>query len=403
MRLLILPFLFITTIGLAQVSMDEFLWSALEAPAIKAFDNQNVFLESNPYRLSMIRRMEFRTESNQLDPERQDFALRVNPANPWELKRNNQYFQTYQEVLQLDRERELKELLKTRYEAIINWVYLEEIKKLKEEEQTITQNLIRILEAQRFSDFFNANDYVELKIDQVEKIVELEELYFSEDNQRNRIESLFPTAKNQPLAWSFADLISIDAIGQLITEEQTSSTGEVAYREKRINLAEAEWALEKSNINIGFVQAQYQQFRVEQDRSPWSIGLGVTLPFFNPNKGDMAKRKLEVMEAEGDLADAKDEQLAGQELMKARVQTLTARYHNIKNQMDSLNVDALASTLQEIKDSNPLVVMRLKRSLVKSKNSTARLRKEIYLAYVEFLWYSEKLQQQPLKNYLGTE
>jgi hypothetical protein len=347
--------------------------------------------------------MEFRTESNQLDPERQDFALRVNPANPWELKRNNQYFQTYQEVLQLDRERELKELLKTRYEAIINWVYLEELKKLKEEEQTITQNLIRILEAQRFSDFFNANDYVELKIDQVEKIVELEELYFSVDNQRNHIESLFPTAKNQPLAWSFADLISIDAIGQLITEEQTSSSGEVAYREKRINLAEAEWALEKSNINIGFVQAQYQQFRVEQDRSPWSIGLGVTLPFFNPNKGDMAKRKLEVMEAEGDLADAKDEQLAGQELMKARVQTLTARYHNIKKQMDSLNVDALASTLQEIKESNPLVVMRLKRSLVKSKNSTARLRKEIYLAYVEFLWYSEKLQQQPLKNYLGTE
>ncbi len=403
MRFLILPLLLFTSIGWAQVTMDEFLFSVLEAPAIQAFDNQNVFLESNPYRLSVIRRMEFRTESNQLDPERQDFALRLNPANPWELKRNNQYFQTYQEVLQLDRERELKKLLKVRYDAIINWVYLEEIKKLKEEEQTITQNLIRMLEAQRFSDYFNANDYVELKIDQVEKIVELEEHYFDEDNQRSQIETLFPQAKNQSLSWTFEDLISMNAIEKQIEGAQAGSMGEVAYREKRITLAEAEWALEKSNINIGFLQAQYQQFRIEQDRSPWSIGLGVTLPFFNPNKGDMAKRKLEMIEAEGDLEDAKEEQQAGQALMKEKESTLMARYNSLQTQMDSLNVDALANHLLEIKDSNPEVVMRLKRSLVKLENSTARLRKEIYLAYVEYLWYAERLQQQPLKNYLATE
>lgn len=117
----------------------------------------------------------------------------------------------------------------------------------------------------------------------------------------------------------------------------------------------------------------------------------------------MAKRKLEMIEAEGDLEDAKEEQQAGQALMKEKVSTLMARYNSLQTQMDSLNVDALANHLLEIKDSNPVVVMRLKRSLVKLKNSTARLRKEIYLAYVEYLWYAERLQQQPLKNYLATE
>ena len=183
-----------------------------------------------------------------------------------------------------------------------------------------------------------------------------------------------------------------------MTNEQEGSVGEVAYREKRITLAEAEWALEKSNINVGFLQAQYQQFRVEQDRSPWSIGLGVTLPFFNPNKGNMTKRKLDRIEAEGDLADAKAEQEAGRVMLKSKVENLTNRYQSLRTKMDSLNIDALATTVQEIRNSNPVVGLRLQRSLLKSKAMQARLRMEIYLAYIEYLWFSEVLQQQPLKN-----
>ncbi|UXP31597.1 hypothetical protein N6H18_14690 [Reichenbachiella agarivorans] len=381
--------------------MDDFLWSALETPAIQAFDHQNTFLDSNPYKLSFIRGMEFRTESNQLDPDRQDYALRLNPANPWEIKRNNQYFQTYQEVSQLDRQRELKKVLKAHYEAIIDWAYLKEQKNIKEEEQKIAQTQIKILEAQRFSNFFDANDYVELKIDQLEQVVALEELYFEEDAQRNKIESLYPSAKNQIIAWTLNELISIEKIQSVIEDPQmVSAYGEVAYRQKQVELAESEWALEKSNINIGYLQAQYQQYRVDQDRSPWSIGLGVTIPIFNPNKGDMTKRKLEMIEAEGNLADAQNEQQTGLELMKQKIKTLTTRYYNFQIQLDSLNVDLLSSNLQQMTNSNPMTVVKLKSSLIKSKSISALMKKEIYLAYMEYLWHAEMLQQQPLKNYL---
>ncbi len=404
MRTNIFLFLFFPFILNAQVAMDEFLGAALEAPAVKAFDNQNAFLQSNPYRLSLIRGLEFRTESNQLDPQRQDFALRLNPANPWEVKRNNQYFQSYHEVVNLDRDRELKKILKIHYDAIIDWAYLEEQKQLKEEERLLTHTLIQILEAQRFSNYFDANDYAELKIDMVEKVVALEELYFEEDAQRSKIELLYPLAKTQIISWSLGELISIEGIERWIENYQSTPVlGEVAYRQKRVELAQSEWALEKSNINVGFVQAQYQQYRIEQNRSPWSIGLGVRLPLFNPNKGDMTKRKLEVIEAEGDLVAAKDEQQEGLELMKRKVKTLTTRYYNMQHQMDSLNIDAMASNLQEIEDSNPIAVVSLKRSLIKSKTIAARLRKEIYLAYIEYLWYAGLLQLQPIENYLSSD
>ena len=383
---------------------DDFLRATLEAPAIQVFDQQDIYLESNPYRLSLLRELEFRTESNQIDTERQDYALRLQPANPWEVKRNKEYFQTYQEVLQLDRQRELKKLLKTHYEAIIDWAYIKEQKKLKEEEQELERTLIKILEAQRFSDFFDADDYTQLKIDQVEKIVALEELYFEEETQRSKIEVLYPPAQNQTISWSLSELISIDEIEQVIENYHSAAEfGEVAYRQKQVELTQSEWALEKADINIGFLQAQYQQIRIEQDRSPWSIGMGVTIPISNPNKGNMTKRRLEMIKTEGNLTEAKHEQQTGLALMKKKVKTLTTRYNNLQNQLDSLNIDALASNLLEIKSSNPITAVRLKSSLIKSRSIAAFLQKEIYQAYIEYLWYAEMLQPQPLKNHLSPD
>tara|TARA_Y100001972_G_scaffold109325_1_gene140127 strand:- start:4444 stop:5664 length:1221 start_codon:yes stop_codon:yes gene_type:complete len=401
MRLLVSCFLLLPSTLYAQLTMEDFLRSAAESSAIQAFDKQNDFLESNPYKLPVINGLEFRTESNQLDLDRQDYALRLKPANPWEVKRNKEYFQTYQQTLQLDRQRELKNTLKTYYETIIDWAYLDELKNLKQEENEIVKTSIEILEAQRFSNFFDANDYAELKIDQVEKLVEQEELSFEEDAQRSKIEMLYPSARNQVISWTLGDLIPIENIQFMIEDHPTvNGSGEVAYRQKKIELAQSEWALEKSNINVGYLQAQYQDYRIEQDRKPWSIGLGITIPIFNPNKGDMAKRKLEVIEAESDLLDARNEQQEGLALIEKKLQTLATRYHNLQNRLDNLDVPSLTANLQKIESSNPITMVQLRGSLIKSRSIAARLKKEIYLAYIDYLWYSELLQQQPFQNYL---
>ncbi len=134
---------------------------------------------------------------------------------------------------------------------------------------------------------------------------------------------------------------------------------------------------------------------------PWSISLGVVIPVFNPNKGDMAKRKLEAIEAEGDLAYAKNEQQAGRELLRAKIESLIKRYRDISSLMESLKVDELATALQQIKDSNPMTTVRLQSNLIKSKTMAARLKQDIYLSYIEYLSYSEVLQQRPLINFLS--
>lgn len=387
----------------AQVSMEEFLQSAYDEPALQSFTAQENFLNTKAYRLAPIQKLEFRTESNQLDRTRQDYALRINPANPWEMKRTNQYFMTYNELLQLDRDRTLKESLLARYDVIIGWLYFQEMRDLKEEDQKITEKLLGILEGQRFSVFFNAEDYVELKLDQVDRTIELEETHFEIDNQRRRIEALFAQARLKTIEWPVSSVISIERIVAIVDSlsHQEVLAGEVAYRKKQIDLATSEWKLEKSNINVGFFQTQYQQWREEQGRKPWSISAGVTIPIFNPNKGDMAKRKLDMLEAQGEFDAAKSEQLAGREISREKMTNLVKRYKEVYKMIDNLNVGTMATTLQQIKDSNPMAVVRVQRNLNKLKVTAVRLKQEIYLTYLQFLGYSEVLQHPPIINYLS--
>jgi len=405
LRVTCLLFVFVPFFVKAQVSIEDFLLATLDEPALRSFTEQDNFLNGKPFRLAPIQKLEFRTRSNQLDPQRQDYALRVSPANPWEMKRNNQYFKTYQELLQLDRNRLLKQLLQARYEIIIEWMYYQEISLLKEEDKKTTEKMLSILEGQRFSTYFDADDYVKLKLDQVEKAIAVEEVHFEVDNQRRRVEALYEKVRLSAIEWQAAPLISIEKLEAVIdslSKEQVAG-GEVAYREKKIDLATREWQLEKSNISVGYLQTQYQKYRIEQGREPWNIAMGVTIPVFNPNKGDMAKRKLSMIEAEGDLIQAKDDQQAGRELSYRKIKSLIVRYNDINNMMEELHVGTLANSLQQINDSNPTAVIRLQGNLIKLKTMASRLKQEIYVSYVEFLGYAEVIQQTPLLNYLSPD
>jgi hypothetical protein len=402
-RKFIFLFLFLPYVTNAQVTMEDFLQAAWEEPSLKSFANQNQFLSSKPYRLAPVQRLEFRTESNQLDPARQDYALRINPANPWEMKRNNQYFRTYQETLQLDRDRLLKQSLQARYQVIINWLYYQELSELKANDKQNSERLLLILEGQRYSDFFDVEDYIKLKLEQVDKTIELEETHFEIDNQQRKVEALHEQARGKTLLWPTDAVVSIKRL-EAIVDSLTQLAiigGEVQYREKKIDLTTHEWQLEKSNINVGFLQAQYQPYRVEQGRKPWNLSLGVTIPVFNPNKGDMTKRKLEVIEAEGDLDVAKGEQQAGRELMHAKIKSLIQRYNEVDNMTENLNVSSMASILQQFNSSNPSATIQFQSKLIKLKTISARLRQEILLSYIEYLGYSEVIQHRPLVNFLS--
>ena len=387
----------------AQVTMQEFLRSVKTDYEVSSYEAQISYLDAKTYRLSPLQKLEFRTRSNQLDPDRQDYGIRFTPANPWEIRSNNHYFQQYRSVLSFERDLALKDALMVRYSLIIDLLYLREIKALKEEAQRLVNVQVSIMEKQRQSDFFNAEDYVELKLDHMDRSVEFEEANFDLLNQFRKIEGAYPGASGQTVDWNYDQILTVDRVGYIVDSLYGLQLTPVSlkYRESMIDLANQEYKLEKSNINVGFVQAQYEPYRVEQDRKPWNVSLGVTIPITNPNKGDMTKRKLEAIEAEHERDETKAEIKTLTISSREQLKSLMLRYQDIKEKIHSLNVGTLSSTLNAIRDENPMATIRFNENLLKLKAIEVKLRQSILTTYIEFLGHTDTIQQTPLINFLS--
>jgi len=338
-----------------------------------------------------------------LQTNQQEYALRFTPANPWEIRNNNRYFKAYQSSLLFERDLILKEALTKRYVQIIYILYYSELKLLLDDMRQLVDNQVAILEKQQTSSFFDADDYVELKMKQLNRMVEVEEADFELQNQQQRVVRLYPEAHGQALTWNLDAVISIDRLESVVDSLTKASlvSASVEYQKQKIEMASREYALEKANINVGFLQTEFDQRRVEQDRSPINISFGVTIPITNPNKGDMAKRKLEMIEAEYDLEEAKHESQTDRVILQENVGNLIQRYRSLQLKIDQLEKGNLIQSLSALKGGDPLIVAQYREDIVKLEMLLLKLKREIYFAYIEYLSLADNLQQQPLVNYLS--
>lgn len=399
---LIVIFLTVPSALNAQVTMEAFILSARSDFDLLTFEDQIGYLDKEEYRLSPLQRTEIRTQSKQLDPSRQQYAIRLTPSNPWEVRNNSKYFAQYKSVLTHEKGLALKDALLERYNLVVAFIYYSEVKNLRDEVRRLTDLQVSVLERQRNSDFFKGEGYIELKLDQMDNTVEAEEAAFELDNHVRAMSASYPALSQNP-GWKDDELISVERIGKVIDSLLTVRTtpATLLYRDSQIELANREYKLEKANVNFGFVQTEYENYRIEQGRKPWSISAGVTIPLTNPNKGDLSKRKLEVIEAEHKRKEA--EVVMNSQLKGAynELKSLLTRHQEIRSKIKALNVGGLSETLNAISEENPVATIRFQSNLLKLKAIEIKMKQNILLAYIKVLGYSDALQQAPLINYLS--
>lgn len=404
MRLALLCILFLSCRNLyAQTGFGSFIRAAKDDPAVSMFDLQVEYLNGKPYRLAPVQKLELRTETNQLDPSRQEYALRVAPANPWELRQNNQYFKELKSSIALEKGIVLKEVLLERYTLIIELVTYAGLRDLAQRKLELTQTSLSMLEKQQLSGYFDGEDYVDLKLEEMDKAVDVDEASYEADNAARKVTALFPDAMLTVKSWTLSDILTIEQIEKLQDSLQTSmpEATSLSYYQKKIDLADREYKLERNNINFGYIQAKYQDFRIEQGRKPWSVGLGVTIPVFNPNKGDMTKRKLESIESQQELKEAKVELGKDQVRLREQLRDLIASHRKIEEKIKALNISSLARTLNTMQKSNPVAGVKFQGNLIKLEELALKLKQNILITYTEWLASTDALQQLPLTNYLS--
>lgn len=387
----------------AQVTIEEFIQATEQDPRVALFVEQIEYLKEKPYRLSPLQKTEIRTQNKELTVGQQEYALRFSPANPWELRNNNRYFKAYQSALGLEKSMILKEALLLRYEVVIDIYYYQQLRAMEVDLKQLVDNQVLILERQQTSSFFDADEYVELKMKQLNRLVELEEADYEWQTLQHKMQRLYPDAIAKSLVIDSASIRSISSILVMVDSLETVSaiSASIAYQQQRIEMANAEYKLEKSNINIGFLQTEFDQSKYNEDETPINLSFGVTLPITNPNKGDMTKRKLEAIEAESELKEAQIEVKADKQIAQQRLKLLAERYRNLQFQINKLEGGNLVQTLSTLKGGDPLIIVQYREDLTKLKALSLKIIRDFQWTYIEYLAESDYLQQVPLVNFLA--
>lgn len=387
----------------AQMTIGEFIGSSMDDPEVQTFTKQISYLGEKPYKLSPLQSMQFRMQNRELLYDQQEFGLRINPSNPWEVRNNNRYFKSYQNYISREREVILKEALVERYMNAIVFSYLAALKSQSDSTQFHLDQQLRILEKQYASSYFDADEYVKLKVEHLDNLVEVEEVDYDLAGQRHMISRLYPKAHNATITWNLRDLISVDRVERVV--DSISSVGAIssfiAYQQEKIMVAKSEYNLEKSNVNLGFIQGEVDQRRINQNRTPINLSFGITIPLVNPNKGDMAKRKLDLIEAEYDLEEATYEGETDKIILQDQLSGLIQRYRNLRSRIIDLEKNNFAQTLSTIKGGDPLIVAQFNQRVGRLKDLLIEIQRDVLLSYVDYLAFTDNLQQQPFINFLS--
>ena len=389
----------------AQVATGEFIRSAFQDHEVRTFDDQLLFLSQRSYRMPAIREVQLRTQNRELLRTQQEYELRVSPANPWEIKANNEYYKNFAGSLSVQREIALRDALLERYWTVIEIVYFQEMKETSAQGMLTLKQQLAILENQVGSSYFDPDEFAELKVDELDYGLELEEYDHELSNQIYRVERMYPEAHQKSVTWTAKEIIPVNRIKEVADSLSDASVRSslIAYQQQQVLLAQSHHTLEKRNFNLGFVQGSYDRRRVNQERTPYNISAGVTIPIFNPNKGDMARRKLQVIEAEYDLKEAQDESRIDKQILEKRLGSVVSRYASLKSRAEDLRNSNFAQTLSEIKGGDPLMYVQFNERLRRLEMLLIKVHRDILLTYVEYLSYIDHLQQMPLINFLDPQ
>lgn len=381
-------------------TVTDFLLTAFEDRNLSQYDAQMNFLKRRNYRYPVLDEVEVRMGNDELTYEDLQYALRIRPNNPWKIRRNNAFFNATKKELSLRKQLEYKENMYLRYELALEYFYNKELRDLIRKQLELISRQSSIMEENLESELFDARDYADAKINQVEAIEDLDQAGIELEEASLRISLLLQTDN---LNWDDFNLISLQEIETVAAQVAGSelSSSELELISQEMEVARQEVRLEKSDFDIGYAQFEYFPFTNRDSEYGFSVGLNI--PIFKENKPAIAERKLDEIELQNEYNTVQYEDSIQKVRDYTHLLNLIEHHQLIAKQKQQLNLPSMTRNLAESEDYDPLVILDLQEAILNLDEILLKSRQRIYMQYLEFLFSYDVLTREPLLNYLSQD
>jgi hypothetical protein len=393
-------FIAISPLQAQQSTLDAFLSAALRDPAYTAYEGQEaVFSKPGTYGLPWVPNLEFRTRNNELLDSRQQYALRADVGNPWQIQSNQRYFKGVRTAKSLEQQLLLKKLMRERYELALEYWYAAERVSIMEKLKALRQQISAAMVQRSGSADFDAEQYLNSELDVISRTADLQEAEFERALARAKI---IKVQGGSDAGLDLSGMIDVEGVHKVLSKQDTAGAlVEIELLKQEIANSEQRMKTDRLNFDLGFLQGMYAPYKAERGDGVFGLAAGVTIPLFNQNRDDIARERLKVIERKGALEQFRQREAGRRQAEIQLALTQIAQYTRTDSLVQDLRKRQMNLAAALSKDYNPTVELKYQEKLLQLDALKLRIKREIFRQYIACLDNDGRLHQRPLVNYLS--
>jgi len=398
LRILLLISLWIVTVlgaraqNIDRINSSEFLSQTF------VIAERSPVIENQSIRFPWIEQYDIRTETRDLDFEKQEYTLRLDPSSR---KKRNAYKALYQMYTANPDLRAYDFQNEKIYSAYRSWVTLYFIEKrnlISEELQILYADKALLSERKLNASEISFKELIDVELSNTDLEIK------SFDDALLTDFFLVKYAMENKLL-DFTDMISIEevllTVESMVAAESGSELEKYNYDQEIIN---REIAIEKAEGKhyFDFLQFKYQGPHDDLLAERFSIGMGAEIPNTGTRKLKIEELKLKQLELERDYENDKQEVNIAMSETKAEI-ILEIKSLMFKKEVriqQAKRLEVIGQKVQTQEGYDPEILLDIKEKKLKSSLNILDLEESIYEDYIKLLAESLQLFKQPFQNHL---
>ena len=137
-------------------------------------EQQGSFLKEGTWSMPWFNNLQLNAKNNTLVYGREQYGVRINATNPFEVINNKKYFQAQQSLNSITRKRLFKEAVRNRYLLLLSYAETENFAQLRKKQEALILKMLQIQEARIGSTQFNSTDFLNDRIESIGRNTEVQ-------------------------------------------------------------------------------------------------------------------------------------------------------------------------------------------------------------------------------------
>lgn len=362
-----------------------------------------LFLKNNNHQLPWYDKMEFRTETDELDFERQEYLFRLSLNSKKEIDAYKKLHAANLKMYDIENSILKNELLTKRYEHLVTWYYTQGELSLLEKKKILLEDKKKVL--QKMADNALVVD-VEKLLENNEDLQDLGRAILQLEHQAKFSMTQLNYAIEEEATPNLdaTDWISVEQMKAVIQELplHPANNQELHLQQAKTAYAFSEQDIETAEAKkiFDFVQLKYAGRGNTSLQKEFSIGMGFNIPTKASGRLKRNKATLQYFDEKQEAKILEQELIDNIKISLADFSALVDEYEMIQGYIQNEALEKKAEKYLQQGDVDIQTILSIKAMMLKNDRTLYKIEHKICTRYLQLLAYSGALHQTPTLNYL---